>query len=121
MATIPKSDSTTSLSSLISISSKISEIVVRSACIICLGEEGSLKNSTQDDGCSCSYYFHEECLKVWHTKHSTLCPICRQPSKYMILKLPKKFTTWQKFLFVCAGLSILAFLIGMGVKLLSNN
>ena len=44
MATLPKSDSTTSLSSLISIGneSKISEIAVRTACIICLGEEGTL-------------------------------------------------------------------------------
>lgn len=120
MATLPKSDSTTSLSSLISIGneSKISEIAVRTVCIICLGEEGTLKNSVQNKVCTCVYHYHEDCLKTWHEKHSALCPICRQQSKYMRIKIPKDLTIWQKVLLGMAALAIVGFLVGLVVKLI---
>ena len=79
VATLPKSDSTTSLSSLISIGNESKNSGPSlPACIICLGEEGSILSTLKEQTCRCSYHYHSACLKEWFEKHSSLCPICRQ-------------------------------------------
>ena len=79
VTTLPKSDSTTSLSSLISIGNESKNSGPSlPACIICLGDEGSILSTLKEQTCRCSYHYHSACLKEWFEKHSSLCPICRQ-------------------------------------------
>jgi len=121
MGTLPKSDSNTSLSSLISIGneSKISEIAVNDKCIICLGED-SLKSSIVNKVCTCSYYYHEKCLETWHTKHSSLCPLCRQQSAYPKIYAVPVLVTWPKSFYICLGIVLIGFAVWLVVKLVIN-
>ena len=100
--TLPKSDSTTSLSSLISIGNESKNSGPSTeTCIICLGDEMPILSILKDTSCSCVYHYHENCLKEWFEKHSSLCPICRKQntSHYNTTEIYKHtFTFWQKFI-----------------------
>jgi hypothetical protein len=111
-----KSDSTISLSSI------VSEPVPK--CIICLEEEGSLPepilNSFEQKICQCSFGYHEKCLADWHQKHSTQCPMCRS-TNFSLYKIKETFslecTAYQKILLIVSFLCILSLGIGMVVQL----
>lgn len=99
---IPKSDSTTSLSSLISIGNESKNSGPSApTCIICLGDEGPILSSLQEKSCVCSYHYHAECLKTWYDKHSALCPVCRSYNVLYQRQVPTfilQCSIWQKFL-----------------------
>jgi hypothetical protein len=117
MGNLPKSDSNTSLSSLISIGneSKISEIAVNDKCIICLCED-NLKSSFVNQQCNCKYYYHEECLRTWHEKHSSLCPICRKYSGYSSSRIFPMYIV-PRYILIFIGLGLTIFTIFIVVKL----
>ena len=120
VTTLPKSDSTTSLSSLISIgndSKNSGPDLPR--CIICLGEEGSLLSTLKERTCTCSYNYHKKCLKEWYEKHSTLCPICRKENLLYQHSIPifvGAFSKWQTILFLLGVVSASSVLIWSIVK-----
>ena len=100
--TLPKSDSTTSLSSLISIGNESKNSGPSTeTCIICLGDEMPILSTLEDKSCKCVYHYHENCLKEWFEKHSSLCPICRKQNivyhRTSIVFEPI-FTFWQKII-----------------------
>ena len=103
--TLPKSDSTTSLSSLISIGNESKNSGPSTeTCIICLGDEMPMLSSLQEKSCTCVYHYHENCLKEWFEKHSSLCPICRKQNTvyHNSIVFEPIFTFWQNFIcFVC--------------------
>ena len=110
-STLPKSDSTTSLSSLISIGNESKNSGPSAErCIICLGDELPILSTLEDKSCSCVYHYHENCLKEWFEKHSSLCPICRIQNivyhRNSIVFEPT-FTFWQKIIcsVCCLGLT----------------
>jgi hypothetical protein len=98
---LPKSDSTTSLSSLISIGYESKNSDSLPTCIICLGDEGPILSTLKEKSCTCSYHYHGPCLKEWYDKHSSQCPLCRQQNlmyQRSILPFNDKCSNWQKFL-----------------------
>ena len=104
--TLPKSDSTTSLSSLISIGNESKNSgAFTERCIICLGDEMPILSTLENKSCKCLYHYHENCLKEWFEKHSSLCPICRKQNivyHHTSIVFEPIFTFWQKFIcFVC--------------------
>ena len=103
--TLPKSDSTTSLSSLISIGNESKNSGPSTETrIICLGDEMPMLSSLQEKSCTCVYHYHENCLKEWFEKHSSLCPICRKQNTvyHNSIVFEPIFTFWQNFIcFVC--------------------
>ena len=114
-STLPKSDSTTSLSSLISIGneSKNSGSSLP-ACIICLGDELPILSTLEEKSCTCSYHYHAKCLKVWYEKHSSLCPICRKQNTHYVhtyKKFELRFTLIQKVMCSAACLGMTFILI----------
>ena len=113
--TLPKSDSTTSLSSLISIGNESKNSGPSTeTCIICLGDEMPILSTLQDTSCSCVYHYHENCLKEWFEKHSSLCPICRKQNIVYHRKsivFEPTFTFWQKFISCICCLSFTFILI----------
>jgi len=99
---LPKSDSTTSLSSLISIGNESKNSGPSApTCIICLGDEGPILSTLKEKSCTCSYHYHGPCLKEWYNKHSSQCPLCRQQNlmyQRSILAFNDRCSTWQKIL-----------------------
>ena len=64
--TLPKSDSTTSLSSLISIGNESKNSGPSTErCIICLGDDMPILSTLENKSCKCLYHYHENCLKEW--------------------------------------------------------
>jgi hypothetical protein len=104
VTTLPKSDSTTSLSSLISIGNESKNSGPSlPTCIICLGDEGPIRSTLKERTCTCSYHYHPACLKEWYDKHSSLCPVCRQENFLYRHTLPTLVTVlnrWQTALFI---------------------
>jgi hypothetical protein len=100
--TLPKSDSTTSLSSLISIGNESKNSGPSTeTCIICLGDELPMLSTLKEKSCTCSYHYHENCLRIWYDKHSSLCPVCRKQNIVFVRTTEiykHTFTFWQKFI-----------------------
>jgi hypothetical protein len=119
-STLPKSDSNTSLSSLISIGNESKNSGSSTErCIICLGDELPILSTIEDKSCKCVYHYHENCLKEWFEKHSSLCPICRKQSRShnnTIEVYTFTFTLWQKFIFSIGCLTLTLILVWSIVK-----
>ena len=110
---LPKSDSNTSLSSLISIGNESKNSgSLTERCIICLGDDLPILSTLEEKSCTCSYHYHANCLKTWYDKHSSLCPICRKQNtlyKFHTKEFKLEFTIWQKLMGAvgCLGLTFI--------------
>jgi hypothetical protein len=113
--TLPKSDSTTSLSSLISIGNESKNSGPSTeTCIICLGDEPPMLSTLKEKSCTCSYHYHENCLRIWYDKHSSLCPICRKQNIVYVRSTEVyhlTFTLWQKIMCSAACMCVTFILI----------
>lgn len=111
--TLPKSDSTTSLSSLISIGNESKNSGPSlPVCIICLGDEMPMLSSLAEKTCTCLYHYHKNCLKEWFEKHSSLCPICRKQNThnmYTLRRYELRFSLLQKVMCIicCMGITFI--------------
>ena len=116
---LPKSDSTTSLSSLISIGNESKNSDSLPICIICQGDEGPILVTINEKNCTCLYYYHGPCLKTWYNKYSSQCPLCRKQNlMYQRPIIPNTIecSIWQKSFLAVGFISSSFFLIWSIVK-----
>jgi hypothetical protein len=116
---LPKSDSTTSLSSLISIGNESKNSDSLPICIICQGNEGPILVTINENSCVCLYHYHGPCLKTWYNKHSSQCPLCRKQNlmyQRPIIPYTVDCSIWQKSLLAVCFISTIFLLIWSIVK-----
>lgn len=92
-------------------------------CIICLSDTDVI-SSLDSKICQCSFHYHQNCLEIWHTKHSAQCPLCRKMTNFYIVSQfrdnAKKEFHCNKYCLIVIGVFVVFFAVIIIYEMVRN-